>query len=88
MLLRELLKIDIVQQAGNSPEILLLRIAQLPGIIAHHALYRQRMQQMERLLIIFSQQLHGLLPWHTLHGIFLPLARQLPPFFSVLSFLV
>ena len=48
----------------------------------------ERMQQMERLLIIFSQHLHGLLPWHTLHGIFLLLARQLPPFFSVLSFLV
>ncbi len=51
MLLRVLLKVDVVQQPDNSPEIHFVGKAQLTGIPAHDSLHRQRMLQVERVLV-------------------------------------
>ena len=55
MRLRPLLKVDIVQQADDAPEICLIAVAQLLGKPAHDALDRLRVLQMEGLLVIFCQ---------------------------------
>lgn len=51
MLLRVLLKVDVVQQPDYSPEIHFVGKAQLTGIPAHDSLHRQRMLQVERVLV-------------------------------------
>ena len=62
VLLRPLLKVDVVQQAHRGPEVRLLAIAQLPGIPAHDSLHRQGMLKVERLLIILPQRRQRRLP--------------------------
>ena len=56
------LKVQVMQQADNAPEIHLVPIAELLREVAHDALDRAGMVQMERVLIIFRQQLPGFVP--------------------------
>ena len=51
MLLRVQLKVDVVQQPDHPPEIHFVGKAQLTGIPAHDSLHRQRMLQVERVLV-------------------------------------
>ena len=56
------LKIQIMQQADDAPEIHLVAVAELLREIAHDALDRAGMMQMERILVILRQQCPGFLP--------------------------
>ena len=56
------LKIQIMQQADNAPEIHLVAVAELLREIAHNALDRAGMMQMKRILVILRQQCPGFLP--------------------------
>ena len=56
-----LLKINVVQKPHQPPEILLLAVAQFAGVPTHDALHRQRVLQMEGVLVVFQQQLQRLL---------------------------
>ena len=56
------LKVQIMQQADNAPEIHLVAVAELLREIAHDALNRAGVVQMERILVIFRQQRPGFLP--------------------------
>ena len=62
MLLRILLEVDVVEQSYHSPEIHYVGKAQLTGIPAHHPFDGQRMLQVERVFVVFSQQFQGCLP--------------------------
>ena len=62
VLLRVALKIHVVQEAHQPPEILLRPIAQLPGEIPHYAFHRQRVLNMKGFLIVFDQKGVCLLP--------------------------
>ena len=45
-----------VEQAAQAPEVGILAEAQLLSVPAHHALRRQRVENVERLLVVFLQQ--------------------------------
>ena len=64
VLLRILLKIQIMQQPHQAPELFLIAIAQLPGEIAHHALNNLGVLQMKGVLIVFCQQCPGFISRH------------------------
>ena len=53
MLIWILFKIDIVQQANQTPKLNLLRIAQTLCIPSHYALYGSRMKKVKPILVIF-----------------------------------
>ena len=57
VLLRIHLKVNIVQQAGDSPKILLLPISLVLGKPTHHAFHGKGVKDVERFLIIFFQGL-------------------------------
>ena len=56
VLLRPLLKVDIVQQAHGGPEVRLVAIAQLLSIPAHDALHRQGMLDVKGLVVVLPQR--------------------------------
>ena len=64
VLLRVPLKIQVVQQANQPPEIGFLAVAQLLGKVAHDALHDLGVLQMKGVLIVFRQQLPGFLSCH------------------------
>ena len=55
VLLRVKLKINIVEQSADSPEILLISITKLPRVPAHDAFYGETVQNVERLLVVGFQ---------------------------------
>ena len=78
VLLRELLKIQIVQQSDRRPEIGLAAVAELFGIPAHDRLDRQRVLKVKMILIVFCEQHPCLCPLHnsaSLRG-FWPILRR------------
>ena len=56
------LKVQIMQQADNAPEIHFVPVTELLREIAHDTLDRAGMMQMERILVILRQQCPGFLP--------------------------
>lgn len=64
VLLRPALKIQVVEQTHDPPELLPVPIAQLPGKPAHHVLHCNGVAQVELLLVILGQQVPGLLSCH------------------------
>ena len=66
VLLRPLLKVDVVEQTHGGPEVRILPVAQLVGIPAHDALYGQAVLDVKRLLVIFFQCGESRIPADTL----------------------
>ena len=56
-----LFKIQVVKQADLTPKLRLFSIAQRIGKPAHYGLDRQGVAEMKRLLVVFLQQVPGLL---------------------------
>ena len=62
VLLRVHLKVNVVQQAGGSPEIRLLPISLVLGKPTHHSFHGKGVEDVEWLPVIFFQGLQGPLP--------------------------
>ena len=62
MLFRVHLKVDVVQQSHDTPEILIFSKSQLLRVPAHHPFHGQCMMYVERVLVVFLQQLQCRLP--------------------------
>ena len=62
-----LLKVDVVEQTHVAPEIHVLAVAQLLGVPTHDPFHRQRVLEMEMILIVLAQQLPRCL---SIHGLF------------------
>ena len=60
VLLRPLLKVQVVEQAHHAPEILFCPKALFLGKPSHNMLHSDGVAQMERLLIVLGQQAPGL----------------------------
>ena len=59
MLLRIFFKIHIMEQSNKTPKMNIF--THFLGKISHTSLYRQSMKDMKRFLIVFLQQLQGLI---------------------------
>ena len=59
VLVRIALKVDVVQQAHDRPEVALPAVAQRVGKAAHHRRDRHRVAQVEGLGVVFAQQREG-----------------------------
>ena len=64
VLLRPLLKIQVVQQTDRGPEIGLVAVAELVRIPAHHGLDRQRVLKMKMILVVFRQKRPCFISFH------------------------
>ena len=76
------LKIDIVQQTHDAPVVCLRAVTQIVCEPAHDRLYRQRVLQMEMVLVIRAQKLPCLCPFHirnpSFRGLFSFILRIFP----------
>ena len=62
VLLRPLLKVNVVEEARCGPETGVLTVAQLVRVPPHDALHRQGVLNVEGLGIVLAQQRHGRRP--------------------------